>query len=682
MPNTAVKGQIVFAATNDGIPNLAVQAVDLDPLVYEDVLGTATTQADGRFEITYSPGTTYRDWFDRNPDIVVRVFAPGMRLVLETEEFSDVTQPVLDIGTRAIHKNNVEGWLVTHAMLDPEKGEHVFLSRGNQIEWLIDGAALFPQLTEAVKQAQQSVNLMNLMFRVKSFASNFKFKPGQSFDTIQDGDTVERERLQDIIKTKATGALPMRVVVWDALNIPFLNLLLDKADTADDVSDFFKGSQVAARAFESTLSFLHAKAIVIDGKEAFVVGSTMSQGYLSDSQHLIHDIRHGGSLMHDVSLRLTGPAVAHVDRTFTTIWNGADKDAIPLTPAREAATPPGNPPVGVQVLRTLPGGALNDWVEQDGDLVDIPLTHGETGVLEAYQRAIALAEEVIYIEDQYLVAPEIVDALLRRMKQVPTLEVILVINIEPDIPGYPLKQIQFINQMREALGAAGKQRLGVFTLWSCDDTKTPFEIMPIYVHSKSAVVDERWATVGTTNIDGASLNQVQTGTVLDAVLNDAEDWVYILLVPLIVPLFLLSSPITLPLLNQAVVRPTQHANARRTKQPPRFVEQNVVVYNDVAGLPPTPLVSQLRQDLWHEHLGVLPAARPPDGWVKFWEQQANAKVTAIKNKQKHPAKILPWAPHSDPKKYLDALGIRPTSLRIRKSADRYDFKTLKWKYGD
>jgi phosphatidylserine/phosphatidylglycerophosphate/cardiolipin synthase-like enzyme len=680
MPNTGVKGRIVFAGTDDGIPNLVVQAVDLDPVLSEDALGTNTTDSDGRFAITYTSPNTYRDWFDRNPDIVVRVYTPDMRLLLETEEFSDVKQTVLDIDERSIHKNNVEGWLVTNATLDPEKGDPVFLSRGNQIEWLIDGAALFPKLHEAVKQAKHSVNLMNMMFRVASVSTNFKFKPGQNFDTVQDGDAVERERIQDLMKTSASGALPMQVVVWDALNVPGLNLLLDKVDTADDVADFFKNSDVRARAIEATLTLFHSKAMVVDGNEAFVMGSTLSQGYFSDQQHLIHDIRHGGTLMHDVSLRLTGPAVAHVDRTFATIWNASDPDAIPMTPARQASTPTGNPPAGVQVLRTLPGGALNDWVEINNNLVDIPIPHGETSVLEAYQRAIALAEEFIFIEDQYFVAPEIVDALLRRMKAKSDLEVILVLNPEPDIPSYPQKQIQFINQMRTELGA-DKNRLGVFTMWSTDDTKTPFEIMPIYIHSKTGIVDERWATTGTANIDGGSLNQFQTGSIMDAVLEDVDDWVYILLFPFIIPIFLLSSPLTLPLLNQALARPTQHANPRRSKQPPRQFEINVVVYNDVAEMPPTPLVTQLREDLWREHLGLLPLTRPAGGWVKFWEQQAADKVAAIKAKQKHPAKILPWVPQIEAKKYLEALGISPASLRLRTRADRYNFETLKWDYG-
>ena len=60
-------------------------------------------------------------------------------------------------------------------------------------------------------------------------------------------------------------------------------------------------------------TFMHAKAVVIDGTTAFVLGATFLQSYFCADDHLIDDARHGGALIHDVSLKVEGPAVEHID---------------------------------------------------------------------------------------------------------------------------------------------------------------------------------------------------------------------------------------------------------------------------------------------------------------------------------------------------------------------------------
>ena len=187
------------------------------------------------------------------------------------------------------------------------------------------------------------------------------------------------------------------------------------------------------------------------------------------------------------------------------------------------------------------------------DPADIPF--GETGVLEGYQRAIMKAEEYIYIEDQYLVSQDIADAIAIRMKEKSDLEVILVLNVKPDIPGYHRKQAALLKQLRDALPPNQQDRLGIFTIWSTDDVpSSKFEIAHIYVHAKVAMIDDKWATVGTANLDGASLNRRQwdlilkaeLGERLDSLIGDfkklglAKEIVVAILGPLYVALFLIA----------------------------------------------------------------------------------------------------------------------------------------------
>ena len=110
--------------------------------------------------------------------------------------------------------------------------------------------------------------------------------------------------------------------------------------------------------------------------------------------------------------------------------------------------------------------------------------------------------------------------------RVPALEVLIVMNSEPDVAGYPEKQIQLLKQFQEELtkelGAAQvEKRLGIYTVWSCNEKKPKYEIMPIYVHSKVAIVDDIWATIGSANLDGASLNQIELDTIVQGTLANA-----------------------------------------------------------------------------------------------------------------------------------------------------------------
>jgi phosphatidylserine/phosphatidylglycerophosphate/cardiolipin synthase-like enzyme len=557
-----------------------------------------------------------------------------------------------------------------------------------------------------------------------------KFSPTFNFENPPQGQKIDvktiGEQLQEIMKTKAAGNVPVKIVLnnirWP---VPYIELLLflifvplfilspgllrgllvildlllirfspDDPDSIDEVNEYFKRSKVAIREFSGQLwfGFLHAKLVSIDGQTAFIMGSSLSQGYFNDRRHLIHDARHNGSLTHDVNLKLTGPAVEHVERTFGALWNKLSPDSkiIPL----DRQSQPGG--IGVQVLRTLPGDTFS--IADSGEF-NATYQYGETSVLEAYQRAIVNAKDYVYIEDQYFTAPEIVTALIERMNSPDgsNLQVIVVLNPDPDIPGYPKKQFELIRQLRN--GVPGHEnRVGVFTLWSFDETKPPYnkakephELLSIYVHSKVAIVDDVWTTVGSANVDGASLNESQIGTILGG----APYFGRIPLLPKLTEalLALFSSSV---LESGKTARSTQHANPQQSSQPPRQTELNLVVYNDIAGQPKTDAVIKLREQLFREHLGFLPtsaqassfpSAKPADGWLPLWKRIAKEKRDAINARQKHPATILEWQHESDLKKYLKASGIdtsKPTRISVREpgKAHQFDWDTGKWKKKD
>lgn len=77
-------GRVRGAQSKRGLPGLTVQALDKD-LCVDDRLGTATTEAGGRFEIRYREAD-FRDFFDRKPDIYLQIRGADGALLHTTED--------------------------------------------------------------------------------------------------------------------------------------------------------------------------------------------------------------------------------------------------------------------------------------------------------------------------------------------------------------------------------------------------------------------------------------------------------------------------------------------------------------------------------------------------------------------------------------------------------------------
>jgi hypothetical protein len=129
-------------------------------------------------------------------------------------------------------------------------------------------------------------------------------------------------------------------------------------------------------------------------------------------------------------------------------------------------------------------------------------------------------------------------------------------------------------------------------------------------------VDDKWATVGTANLDGISLEQA-----------------------------LEFGPIG-----------RNH----------RSVEINAVLLDGVAGQLATGNVLALRNALWAEHLGRdIPLAVPPGGWLTLWQSVANANVASLNaNPPTLNGHILPYSLAGSDESQLRSLGIDISRLRI------------------
>ncbi len=255
---------------------------------------------------------------------------------------------------------------------------------------------------------------------------------------------------------------------------------------------------------------------------------------------------------------------------FDEIWDDAadGPDSAPVVLPLPPAPPREHAEVGdtsVRVLRTRPPGLLGS--------TDV----GSTEILDAYVRAIGGARSLVYLENQYFSSRPVRAALAEALATNPDLEVILVLNQNPDITAYR----EWQNRRLAEAGLLGHPRVGVFSLWAAARGLAPPhrpEVTQLFIHSKVAVVDDAWATVGTANLDGVSLDSY------------GDDF-------------------SLGLL-------------RRVFRPVRNVDLNLAFLPDASGTSETAVA--LRRTLWARHLGMAPdslAERPDGGWLPLWRAQ-------------------------------------------------------------
>jgi phosphatidylserine/phosphatidylglycerophosphate/cardiolipin synthase-like enzyme len=133
--------------------------------------------------------------------------------------------------------------------------------------------------------------------------------------------------------------------------------------------------------------------------------------------------------------------------------------------------------------------------------------------MEAYLRAIGVAQDFIYLENQFLWSPEIVDALVAKIRNPPSPRFRIVVllpananNGQDDTKGQLAVLVDADDTHRHLLATTIRSRTG-----ERDD--------PLYVHAKVGIVDDRWLTIGSANLNSHSL---LNDTEMNVVTDDAE----------------------------------------------------------------------------------------------------------------------------------------------------------------
>ncbi len=393
-------------------------------------------------------------------------------------------------------------------------------STGNHVRPLVHGAAYFAELHRCLTETQPGDLI---------YFTDWRGDPDEQL-TGEPGSEIET-----VLSAADRRGVDVRGLIWRS---HWDKLSFSGAENRQ------LGQQLQANGAEVLLDMRvrtggshHQKLLVIryDGHPerdvAFVGGIDLCHSRRDDEQHQgdpqpqTMAAAYGPTpAWHDVQAAIFGPAVHDVETVFRERW----LDPTPLSrnpvhrirdvltridtspdPLPEQAAPP--PPVeggthAVQLLRTYPNlrhGRTYPFARG-----------GERSVARGYSKALARADELVYIEDQYLWSVEIAQAFADALRRSPRLRVIAVLPQVPD-QSAPLSRIpqqygreQALRLMQEA----GGDRVAVYGLENHRGT-------PVYVHAKVCVMDDCWATIGSDNFNRRSWTH---DSELSAVVVDTE----------------------------------------------------------------------------------------------------------------------------------------------------------------
>jgi phosphatidylserine/phosphatidylglycerophosphate/cardiolipin synthase-like enzyme len=335
---------------------------------------------------------------------------------------------------------------------------------GNAVEVLIDGAEALPRIAEELFRARSHVHL-----------TGWFLSPELQL-TREEEPVVVRNLLAELAER-----IDVRVLLWAGAPLPAFRP--SRGDVRNAVEDLVRHTRIksAVDACTGLTHCHHEKTIVIDDRVAFVGGIdlTLDGGDPFDTGN--HRAR-GGIGWHDAAARIEGPAVVDVAEHFRLRWRGPGREELPRPEAAERAGDR-----EVQITRTLPAKTYR------------AVRRGDYSILGSYMGALRSAERLVYLENQFLWSPEIVEVLIDKLR---------------DPPSDDFRVVALLPA--RANDGADVSRGQIAALIHADDEAGRFLACTVYartgklrdvvyVHAKIAIVDDRWFTIGSANLNAHSL---------------------------------------------------------------------------------------------------------------------------------------------------------------------------------
>jgi phosphatidylserine/phosphatidylglycerophosphate/cardiolipin synthase-like enzyme len=358
------------------------------------------------------------------------------------------------------------------------------VARADQFACVIDGADYFKHVKASMLRARHRIMLIGWDFDARmTFERGVKTLPGPNqLGAFLYWMLWKRPALEVYLLRSNLRLLPAFDRVWFGLTPVAL---------VNQVSS--KRIHFAVDGAHPIGAVHHQKIAVIDDAVAFCGGVDLTVDRWDTRAH--HDdsrrrrtVGRSYGPRHEVSAAVDGAAARALGEQALARWRTATGQSLAPVDAKHTTWPSKLEPtlcdVDVGIVRTLP--------ELEG--------RGEVREVEALNlAAIAAARHTIYLENQYLAARRIVDALAARLTEDDGPEIVIV------LPRRGKNRLErgtmdgARHRLIQVLWAADEhRRLGVY--WPVSDGGTP-----IYVHSKVMVIDDRLLRIGSSNLNNRSM---------------------------------------------------------------------------------------------------------------------------------------------------------------------------------
>ncbi len=354
-------------------------------------------------------------------------------------------------------------------------------AQAGRVSFIANAANYFAAVKEAVASAQTAVYLIGWDFDLR-----IRLRPDEPDPDIPDE---LRHFLSWVVEEKP--GLQIYILQWDGamlLNIarqiaPFVML---KASRKSKIH-FRLDSEHPAGACH------HQKIVVIDDSIAFCGGIDMTTGRWDTAEHLPQDERRrspDGTLLgpwHDVTMAVDGDAARALGELARKRWHRATGANLPVPQRRDVwpdTLPVSCRDVGVGIARTMPRGKTSDGAEE---------------IERLWLAAIEEARHTIYIENQFLAATAIGQALEARLAEADGPDVVIVVPRSAE----SWLESEVMDSARAFVVAGLRKadkhkRLGVYYPVNAEEEE-------VYVHAKVLVVDDWLIRIGSSNISNRSM---------------------------------------------------------------------------------------------------------------------------------------------------------------------------------
>jgi phospholipase D1/2 len=248
----------------------------------------------------------------------------------------------------------------------------------------------------------------------------------------------------------------------------------------------------------------HQKFVVIDGKLAFVGGLDICSGRWDDRDHpvdspaRVNSDQNGYAPFHDIQSYHVGPAAQKLAELFVGRWKCATTGDLELAQTSSNYQIPFRPTVAIPaesiaISRTQAGTAGQQRPVQE--------------IRRLFLDAIDAAEDLIYVENQYFSSNALYKALVDRMldSRRSHLEIVLIIakDAEAFVEQLSIGVVQekLLRELQSVAAETGHS----FGIYYPASVRGDGRESATYIHSKFFLVDDRFLSVGSANMNNRSL---------------------------------------------------------------------------------------------------------------------------------------------------------------------------------